>query len=286
MSLAGVEVAARITGTAAKEIALLIITALKNENKEHIKLRGKERLKAMLKSGKPLEIYSIKERDLERFAKGAKEYGIVYTVLKNSKNDPDGLCDIMVKADDAPKIARLAERFNFATVDKARIEREIMDSRAERADASEGSEQGAMDIAETEKLIDDLLGTEEGKAEPDTPEPEKAETSQTSQSKSESAKEETEAKDSRPLASEETPDPNQSELTSEPKKNSEKDSLSRPSVKKEIRDIRASRKARDKEKVQREARSTTGKPRPKSISDHEQPQVSGKTKNQKSKGNR
>ncbi|MCL2222081.1 MAG: PcfB family protein [Oscillospiraceae bacterium] len=80
MSLQGVEVAARITGTAAKEIALLIIAALKSDNKGHLKLKGKERLSAMLKSGKPLEIYSVNERDLERFSKAAKEYGIVYCV--------------------------------------------------------------------------------------------------------------------------------------------------------------------------------------------------------------
>ena len=286
MSLEGVEFAVRITGSAAKEIALLIITALKSDGKGHMKLRGKERLVSMLKSGKPLEIYSIKERDLQRFVKGAKEYGIVYSVLKNTKNDPDGLCDIMVKADDAPKIARLVERFEFATVDRAKIEREIMDSRSERAVTTEGSEQGAMDIAETEKLMDDLFGTQEGKAEPDNPELKKADVPQTTQSKSETAKEQTEVKDSRPLATDEVPNPNQSELTSELRKNSEKDSLSRPSVKKEIREIRASRKARDKEKTQREVRSTTEKSKTNASTTHTQPQINEKTKKSKSKGNR
>ena len=177
MSLQGVEVAARITGTAAKEIALLIIAALKSDNKGHLKLKGKERLSAMLKSGKPLEIYSIKERDLERFSKAAKEYGIVYTVLKNTKGNPDGLCDVMVKADDAPKIARLVDRFKIGTVDRAKIERDILDrmekteipQAGETARAGQGGEQGAMDVGDTEKLIDDLLGSDEGKTEPDTP---------------------------------------------------------------------------------------------------------------------
>jgi hypothetical protein len=260
MSLEGVEFAARISGTAAKELALLIITALKNEkNKGHIKLRGKERLKSMLKSGKPLEIYSIKERDLARFSQGAKEYGIVYCVLRNTKNNPDGLCDIMVKADDAPKIARLAERFNFATVDKAKIEREIMDSRSEIPVAGQGSEPEAMDVADTEKLLDDLLGTQEGKAEPDTPEPEKAEPAQTAQNKPEPAKAETEVKDSRPLAMEGNHSPNQSAPISEPSRNSVKDSTIRPSVREEMREIRASRRGRDKEKVKRDVRTATDK---------------------------
>ncbi|MDR0818352.1 MAG: PcfB family protein, partial [Oscillospiraceae bacterium] len=124
MSLEGVEVVARITGTAAKELAVFLIAALKSDNagNSKLKLKGKARLESMLKSGKPLEIFSVKESDLQTFAQGAKQYGIVYCVLRDRKNTPDGLCDIMVKADDAPKINRLVERFKFATVDKAKIE--------------------------------------------------------------------------------------------------------------------------------------------------------------------
>ena len=127
MSLEGVNVAARITGSAAKEIALLLLAALKSPEKNtetKLKLKGKERLNSMLKSGKPLEIFSVKESDIKKFMQGAKQYGIVYCVLRKTKNSPDGLCDIMVKADDAPKISRLIERFKFATVDKAKIENE------------------------------------------------------------------------------------------------------------------------------------------------------------------
>jgi hypothetical protein len=83
------------------------------------------------------------------------------------------LCDIMVKADDAPKINRLVERFKFATVDKAKIEREITAAGAERTSETEpergGAEPEAPDAGDTEKLLDDLLGTGEGKAVPDAP---------------------------------------------------------------------------------------------------------------------
>jgi hypothetical protein len=286
MSLQGVEFAARITGSAAKELALLIITALKNENKEHVKLRGKERLKAMLKSGKPLEIYSIKERDLARFSKGAKEYGIVYSVLRNTKNNPDGLCDIMVKADDAPKIARLAERFNFATVDRAKIEREILDSRdkpIEAPDNATPTEHEAMDVADTEKLLDDLLGTSEGKVEPDAPETEKEEPAQ---SKAEPVKAETEVSDSRPLASASKTSPNQSEPISEPKENSARDSLNKPSVREEIREIKATRKVKANESKQRDERIVSEKNKRNRTVTTKHQQLEGKRKTQKMKGNR
>lgn len=135
MSLEGVEVAAKITGSAAKEVALLLMAALKSNN-SNLKLKGKARLTSMLKSGKSLEIFSVKESDLKTFVSGAKEYGIVYCVLRNPKNSPDGLCDVMVKADDAPKISRLVERFHFATVDKAKIEHELVVEKAARNGAA------------------------------------------------------------------------------------------------------------------------------------------------------
>jgi len=287
MGLEGAELAARITGAAAKELALLIIAAVKNEkNHGHLKLRGKERLKSMLKSGKPLEIYSIKERDLARFAKGAKEYGIVYCALRNAKNCPDGLADIMVKADDAPKIARLAERFGFATVDKAHDANEMTDSPAGRADTARGSEPEAMDVADTEKLLNSLLGTDEGKAGPGAPEPDPPPAAQARQEKTEPDRAETEAKISRPLATEEQPLPNQSAPTSGPSRSSASDISNKPSVREEMRKMKASRKARDNEKTLRDARASTDRTKAGRAAAQRKPPDSGKTNIPKTKGNR
>jgi len=190
LSLEGVEVAAKITGSAAKEIATFLVAALKNKDGK-LKPKGKARLTSMLKSGKALEIFSVKNSDLKQFVEGAKQYGIVYCVLRDRKNCPDGLCDILVKADDAPKICRLAERFRFATVDKAKIESEIIQSRVEKgqdtqakAQPQPNAGQHAPDKDDTEKLLDDLLGTDEGKAAPDKePMPEQPDVSKTSPAK-------------------------------------------------------------------------------------------------------
>ena len=157
LSLEGIEVAARITGNAAKEIAVFLAVALKNKDK-NLKLKGKTRMASMLKSGKPLEIFSVREIDIKKFMQGAKQYGIVYCALRNRNSTPDGLCDILVKADDAPKISRLVERFKFATVDRAKIESEITRSRTEKAKSSEPV---VSEKARTEKLLDSLLGTTE-----------------------------------------------------------------------------------------------------------------------------
>ena len=55
LSLEGVEVAAKISGSGAKNLALLMYAVLKEEKKT----KGKARLTNMLKSGKELKVYTI-----------------------------------------------------------------------------------------------------------------------------------------------------------------------------------------------------------------------------------
>lgn len=280
MSLEGIEVAAKITGTAAKEVALLLMAALKNNDK-NLKLKGKARLTSMLKSGKPLEIFSVKESDLKTFASGAKEYGIVYCVLRNPKNSPDGLCDVMVKADDAPKISRLVERFHFATVDKAKIEHELVAEKAARdgvapetPDSPQGaSEPDAPDVNDTEKLLNDLLGEPEGKAEPEPPQPIQAEPVKPGKKQPES----------RPFVQSDPTITPPSAPTSESKSKSARDTSSRPSVKEELREIKAAKKAQEAAAQGHNEQQVADKPVDTPKTTHKQPQKSGKSKSKKSK---
>ena len=137
MSLEGVEVAARITGTGAKNIAILLAAVLKEEQKT----RGKARMTNMLKSGKELKVYSIRQKDLKTFAKEAKRYGVLYCVLKdkNSK-DGDAVVDVMARADDASKIQRITERFRFDTVDRATVIGEIAKEKGAKTEPSKAAE--------------------------------------------------------------------------------------------------------------------------------------------------
>ena len=258
MSLEGVEVAAKITGSAAKEIALLLMAALKSNN-GNLKLKGKARLTSMLKSGKPLEIFSVKESDLKQFVAGAKEYGIVYCVLRNPKNSPDGLCDIMVKADDAPKISRLVERFHFATVDKAKIEHELVAEKAAREGAAPeapASGQAAPDVGDTEKLLDELLGEPEGRAEPEQPQP-----SQTEPVQTDLVRPGKEQPESRPFVQDAPQTTPLSEPTSESRSKSARDISSKPSVKQELREIKAAQKAQETAGQGRDELPAADKPR-------------------------
>ena len=133
MSLNGIEVAAKISGKAAERLAVLLYAVLKDQKKT----RGKTRLTNMLKRGKELKVFAVKDTDLQKFCEEAKKYGVLYCVLKD-RNAADGLTDIMVRAEDASKINRIFERFNLATVDMASVKTEIQRDREGAAPAAEG----------------------------------------------------------------------------------------------------------------------------------------------------
>lgn len=130
LSLEGFEVAAKLSGSAAKNIAVLLVSALKQEQKT----KGKARLTNMIKSGKELKVFSIPQRDLKKFTEQAKRYGVLYCVLKDKySKDENAPVDIIARAEDASKIQRICDRFELGgKVDKATIVAEAEKSAAER----------------------------------------------------------------------------------------------------------------------------------------------------------
>lgn len=120
--LDGTEVAFKIAGSGTKNL-IAIISAILSENRQ---TKGKTRLTNMLKSRKALKIYSFRAEDLKKFSQEAKKYGVLYSVLANKKNQKiDGIVDVMIAEEDAPKVSRIAERFKFAEVDISAIEEDI-----------------------------------------------------------------------------------------------------------------------------------------------------------------
>ena len=103
LSLEGFEVAAKLSGAAAKNIAVLLVSVLKQEQKT----KGKARLTNMIKSGKELKVFSIPNKDC---------------VLRDKNTKGDNVpIDIIARAEDASKIQRIVERFELGKVDKAAI---------------------------------------------------------------------------------------------------------------------------------------------------------------------
>lgn len=127
MSLEGAEVAAKITGKGAKEIAILLFAALKEEKKT----KGKTRLNNLIRTGKELKVFAVKDEELMTFCKEAKRYGILYCALKD-RDVRNGTTDIMVRAEDSSKVSRIFERFQLSTVDMASVRSEIERSKTGR----------------------------------------------------------------------------------------------------------------------------------------------------------
>ncbi len=76
ISLEGIDC---ITGSAAKNIAAFLLAAFKSEGTDgKLKLKGRERLVNMLKSGRETKIFAVKNSDLKQFAIEAKRYGVTY----------------------------------------------------------------------------------------------------------------------------------------------------------------------------------------------------------------
>lgn len=207
ITLEGAEVAAKITGAGAKELAVLLYAILRDQKKT----KGKTRLTNMLRSGKELKVFAVKDTDLQRFCQEAKKYGVLYCVLKD-KNANDGITDIMVRAEDASKINRIFERFQLATVDLGSVKSEIERSREERG----GQENTAHAVDKDEQFLDALLSPVAGKEESQPQNPIEARATKSRQSEPTSTPKE-------PVA----------------KGISDESARSRPSVRQELNEIKA-----------------------------------------------
>ena len=165
MSLQGLEVAVKLSGSGAKNVAAIMIAMLIDQKQT----KGKTRLTSMLKSGKELKVFTVKEEDLRKFTEEAKRYGVLFCALKGKGKSLDGMVDIMVRAEDASKINRIVDRFNLATVDTASIKSEIQKSK-------DSKDKGVVIKSVEERIVDDILSKPISREENDMSNPQVAKT--------------------------------------------------------------------------------------------------------------
>ena len=177
MTLEGAEVAAKITGVGAKQLALLLYAVMRDQKKT----KGKIRLTNMLRSGKELKVFAVQDGDLQRFCEEAKKYGVLYCVLKD-KNATDGITDIMVRAEDASKINRIFERFKLTTVDMGSVKSTIERQRAEKKNDIPEPERAAPAKSKEDLFIEELLKPAPSKEEQQIKNPTEARVARSRQS--------------------------------------------------------------------------------------------------------
>lgn len=164
MALQTGEVALKITGQGAKQLAALLYAILKGQKKT----KGRTRLESMVRTGKPLTVFSVRESDVKEFVKDARRYGVLYCAVRNPRRGRDGMVDMIVREEDASRINRIVERFKFASVrEVAKIQTETMPARSDKGRAvvdqkkplhgQAQPERGIPEKSEADKLADELL---------------------------------------------------------------------------------------------------------------------------------
>jgi hypothetical protein len=243
MVMLGGEYSLRMTGAGAKELAAALLAVAKDQHKT----KGKTRLQSMLKSGKELKVFNIDMRDLATFATEAKRYGVLYTVIKGAGAKDGDKIDVMVKAEDASKINRIVEKLDYGKVDVADVVSEIEQSR--EAAQSQEADRGVKGKDKDDLLVDELLEKPVDKQAASSENPTAAKMASPAPSEpisEKSGRSEADITD-KGEDGEKDGQPGNAEKAQHRKSDEGKAERSRPSVKAEIEDIKAERKAKPKE---------------------------------------
>ena len=106
-SLDGTEMVLKLSGLAAKNFALFVYAVLNDQQK----VRGKTKLVRMLKERRPFKFFRIPEDRMREFARDAKDHGLLYTAIRNKSRQ--GQIELVVFADDASKVNRILDNLNM-----------------------------------------------------------------------------------------------------------------------------------------------------------------------------
>ncbi len=119
-ALDGSEVIIKLTGALAKNTAVMLYAMLKDSRENS----GKVQLKKLIRENRNITFIEVPRDQLKNFAREAKRYGVQYTAIR--EHTGTGPVELMVRADDAARVNRIAERLRLATV--------TMEKQEERSD--------------------------------------------------------------------------------------------------------------------------------------------------------
>ena len=102
----GGEVLFRITGAAARNLAVLIAALLKDT----YKTSGKTRMARFYREGKDQKVITIPREQQQNFNDLAKRYGILYCVIDDKRSQD---LDLVVKTEDIAKVKRIYDRLGW-----------------------------------------------------------------------------------------------------------------------------------------------------------------------------
>ena len=143
------ETAAKLAGLGAKNLAVLLTLYLREEHQ----LKGETNLKKLLKEGREIRVFCLDKDNLAEFKQHAKDYGIVYSALKQ-KNDDSRIVVVLFKAEDTPRVNRILEKMKYPLPSEEKADEQAKKSvsaaRSEKA-SSEPSIGSAMPMKNDER---------------------------------------------------------------------------------------------------------------------------------------
>ncbi len=134
MSLETGEVALKITGQAAKHLAVMLYAVLKDQKRT----KGRVRLESLCRNSREVKVFTVRKEDVGTFVRRARDYGLLYCAVRGQK---DGMVDFMVRLEDASKADRIVERFRLASVEEKDVKLEVEHPRGNGAGKA-GSREG------------------------------------------------------------------------------------------------------------------------------------------------
>ncbi len=238
-TLEGTEVALKLSGLAAKNFALFVYAVLKDQKKTH----GKTRLVRMLREQRPFKFFNLPATYMKEFVREAKGHGLLYVPIRNKQKGD--YIELVVFADDATKIQRIYDNLGLdyvkaeageATLEKA-VEQEKQAPAASQPGKTETvqTEQGAVEF-EVGGFEDDFNISPAGQGE--------AENFTIGREK-----------ESKPPAAEKSPsEPSLPSKNSSPGLTNREQPEQKPSVKKELQEIKQEQVKKKEEKAKQQDR--------------------------------
>ena len=149
MVLNGTEVATKLTGSAAKNLAALLVAWSKNEKKVY----GKTTMMKLLKSGEPLQVLSMTKEQYSKF-KGMAKKKVLYAPFLNEKRG-DNKLDVVISEKSLPMVNHILKKIGYGEVAKTQPEVEETKKKdtpsRQNSNAAEVKSEAQQDIRSKEK---------------------------------------------------------------------------------------------------------------------------------------
>ena len=137
MVLNGSEVAIRLTGSAAKNLAAILVAWSKN----HKKVYGKTSMMKLLRSGEELQVLSLTKEQYRDFKASARKQ-VLFAPFVDTKSE-DGKVDVVIEAKSIPLVNHILDRIGYTQLEPEKEKEPPKKDTPSRQSSSDTREQPA-----------------------------------------------------------------------------------------------------------------------------------------------